>query len=352
MRNPFTHSPVHSFTHLPIHLSTFIIAEAGVNHNGSVETAKKLIDAAVEAGADAVKFQTFKADQIVSMTAPKAEYQIRTTGKRETQFGMLKKLELSEKAHRELFLYCKKKKIMFLSTPFDIESVDFLNKLGLGIFKIPSGEITNLPYLKKIGGLKKKIIMSTGMADMREIEEALKILIDCGTPKENITLLHCSTDYPTAMRDVNLLAMLTIRDAFKVKVGYSDHTPGIEVPVAAVALGASIIEKHFTLDKNMKGPDHKASLEPDEFKAMVKAIRNIEKALGDGIKKPSRAEMKNIQVVRKSIVAARDIKKGEVFGEENITVKRPAGGISPMQWDRIIGETAKRNFSRDELIEI
>lgn len=330
----------------------FIIAEAGVNHNGSIDTARKLIDVAVDARADAVKFQTFKTDQIVSMTAPKAEYQIRTTGKRETQFRMLKKLELSGKAHSELFLYCKKKKTMFLSTPFDIESVDFLNKLGLGIFKIPSGEITNLPYLKKIGNLKKKIIMSTGMADAREIKDALKILIDCGTPKENITLLHCNTDYPTSMRDVNLLAMLTIRDAFKVKVGYSDHTPGIEVPVAAVALGASIIEKHFTLDKNMSGPDHKASLEPDELKAMVNAIRNVEKALGNGIKKPSRSEMKNIQVVRKSIVAAKDIKKGEVFGEDNITVKRPAGGISPMEWDNILGKRAKRDFRGDELIEI
>lgn len=341
-----------SSTHPPIHSSTFIIAEAGVNHNGDVAIAKKLVDAAVEAGADAIKFQTFKAEQIASMTAPKAAYQIRTTGKRETQFGMLKKLELSEKAHHELFLYCKKKKIMFLSTPFDIESVDFLNKLGLGIFKIPSGEITNFPYLKKIGSLKKKIIMSTGMADTREIEDALKILIVCGTPKENITLLHCHTDYPTSMRDVNLLAMLTIRDAFKVKVGYSDHTPGIEVPVAAVALGASIIEKHFTLDKNMKGPDHRSSLEPKELKTMVVAIRNVEKALGDGVKMPSAAELKNRTVARKSVVARRDIKKGERLTEENITAKRPGIGISPMQWDRIIGKTAKRNFSRDELIEI
>jgi len=333
-------------------MKAFIIAEAGVNHNGSVETAKKLIDAAVEAGADAVKFQTFKTEQIASMTAPKAEYQIRTTGKRETQFRMLKKLELSEKAFHELFLYCKKKEIIFLSTPFDIESVSFLDKLGLGIFKIPSGEITNLPYLKRIGSLKKKIIMSTGMADTREIKDALRILTDCGTPKENITLLHCSTDYPTPMRDVNLLAMLTIRDAFKVKVGYSDHTPGIEVPVAAVALGASIIEKHFTLDKNMKGPDHSSSLEPSELKAMVNAIRNIEKALGNGVKKPSCSEMKNIQIVRKSIVASKDIKKGEVFGEENITVKRPAGGISPMEWDKVIGGKAVRDFQKDEIIEI
>jgi len=331
---------------------SFIIAEAGVNHNGSVETAKKLIDAAVEAGADAVKFQTFRADQLVSITAPKAEYQIRTTGKRETQFRMLKKMELSEKAFHELFLYCKKKKIMFLSTPFDVESVDFLNKLGLGIFKIPSGEITNLPYLNKIGSLKKKIIMSTGMADMREIKDALKILIEGGTPKENITLLHCNTDYPTSMRDVNLFAMLTIRDAFKVKVGYSDHTPGIEVPIAAVALGASIIEKHFTLDKNMSGPDHSSSLEPKELKTMVEAIRNVEKALGNGVKMPSASELRNRAVARKSVVARRDIKKGELLTEENITAKRPGTGISPMQWDRIIGKAAKRNFSRDELIKL
>jgi N,N'-diacetyllegionaminate synthase len=332
-------------------MKAFIIAEAGVNHNGSIDTSRKLVDVAVDAGADAVKFQTFKTDQIVSITAPKAEYQIRTTGKRETQFRMLKKLELSEKAHHELFLYCKKKKIIFLSTPFDIESVDFLNKLGLGIFKIPSGEITNLPYLEKIGNLKKKIIMSTGMADMREIKDALKILIDCGTPKENITLLHCNTDYPTSMRDVNLLAMLTIRDAFKVKVGYSDHTLGIEVPVAAVALGATIIEKHFTLDKKMSGPDHSSSLEPKELKAMVEAIRNIEKALGDGIKKPSRSEMRNIHVVRKSIVAARAIRRGEVLSEGNITVKRPGTGISPMEWDKIIGGKAVRDFQKDEIIE-
>ena len=333
-------------------MKAFIIAEAGVNHNGSVETAKKLIDAAVEAGADAVKFQTFKTEQIASMTAPKAEYQIRTTGKRETQFRMLKKLELSEKAFHELFLYCKKKEIIFLSTPFDIESVSFLDKLGLGIFKIPSGEITNLPYLKRIGSLKKKIIMSTGMADTREIKDALRILTDCGTPKENITLLHCSTDYPTPMRDVNLLAMLTIRDAFKVKVGYSDHTPGIEVPVAAVALGAKVIEKHFTLDRNLPGPDHKASLEPSELKLMVKAIKNVEKALGSGDKKPVKVEEEIMKTIRKSIVARTDIKKGTKVKREMLEIKRPGTGLHSRYLNKIIGKTAKTDIKEDTLVSL
>lgn len=330
----------------------FIIAEAGVNHNGSIDTARKLIDVAVDARADAVKFQTFKAENVVSRFAAKAEYQKKTTDADESQFDMIKMLELNEDAHKELMGYCRDKGIIFLSTPFDLESIGMLGNLGIEIFKIPSGEITNLPYLRKIGRLKKKVILSTGMADLEEIGNAINVLTEYGTRKDDITVLHCNTDYPTSMRDVNLLAMLTIRDAFKVKVGYSDHTPGIEVPVAAVALGASIIEKHFTLDKNMSGPDHKVSLEPDELKAMVNAIRNVEKALGNGIKKPSRSEMKNIQVVRKSIVAAKDIKKGEVFGEDNITVKRPAGGISPMEWDNILGKRAKRDFRGDELIEI
>ena len=329
----------------------FIIAEAGVNHNGSIEIAKKLIDVAVEVGVDAVKFQTFKAEKVVSRYAQKAEYQKQTTDKAESQYDMIKKLELDIKAHRELMAYCNAKNIMFLSTPFDHDSIELLNDLGLEIFKIPSGEITNLPYLRHIGKLNKKVILSTGMADLGEIEDALDILISVGTPLENITVLHCNTEYPTPFEDVNLLAMLTIKNAFDVNVGYSDHTLGIEIPVAAVALGATVIEKHFTLDKNMKGPDHKASLEPDELKVMVQAIRNIEKALGDGIKRPSPSEVKNKLVARKSLVAAQSIKLGELFSADNITVKRPGTGINPMEWDDIIGKTAKRSFKEDELIE-
>ena len=333
-------------------MRTFIIAEAGVNHNGSIDIAKKLIDVAAETGADAVKFQTFKAQRLVCKSAAKADYQKKTTDADESQFDMIKRLELNEDAHRELICYCKNKNIIFLSTPFDLESIDLLNNLGLEIFKIPSGEITNLPYIRKIGRLKKKVILSTGMADLEEIGNAINVLTEYGMRKDDITVLHCNTEYPTPFEDVNLVAMLTIRDTFKVKVGYSDHTLGIEAPVAAVALGATIIEKHFTIDKNMKGPDHKASLEPDELKAMVHAIRNIEKALGNGIKKPSRSEMKNIQVVRKSIVAAKDIKKGETFTGDNITVKRPGTGISPMKWDGIIGKAAIKDFAENEFIEI
>lgn len=330
----------------------FIIAEAGVNHNGDVEIAKKLIDVAKGAGADAVKFQTFNTEKIVSKFTPKAKYQMKTTGEDESQLDMLKKLELDKDALKELMCYCREKGVVFLSSPFDLESVDILNELGLEIFKIPSGEITNLPYLRKIGSLKKKIILSTGMADLQEIKDALGVLIKGGTKKENITVLHCNTEYPTPMEDVNLNAMLTIRDTFDVKVGYSDHTLGIEVPIAAVALGAAVVEKHFTLDKSMEGPDHKVSLEPDELKAMVEAVRNMEKALGNSIKRPSASEIKNKPIVRKSVVAARDIEKGEVFTEENITAKRPGTGISPMKWDRIIGETAKRRFKKDDLIEL
>lgn len=333
-------------------MRTFIIAEAGVNHNGDLRIAKKLIDIAAAAGADAVKFQTFKTENLVSRYAQKAEYQKRTTRKTETQFEMLKKLELSEKAHRDLFKYCRQRKILFMSTPFDMESIDFLNSLGLKIFKIPSGEITNLPYLRKIGRLNKKVILSTGMADMGEIEDALNVLSESGTPKDNIMVLHCNTEYPTPFEDVNLNAMLAIREAFKIKVGYSDHTTGIEVPIAAVALGAEVIEKHFTLDKNMPGPDHKASLEPKELKTMVEAIRNIEKALGDDVKKVSASELKNKPITRKSIVAARHIKRGEVFTEKNITVKRPGEGISPMKWDIIIGRRAPKAFKKDEQIEL
>ena len=330
---------------------TYIIAEAGVNHNGSLEFAKKMIDSAVTAGADAVKFQTFKAEKVVSRYAPKAEYQKKTTTADESQLEMIKKLELDEVAHKELLACCRTRNIQFLSTPFDLESIDLLNKLGLEIFKIPSGEITNLPYLRKIGALKKEIIMSTGMSDLGEIENALDVLAGAGMKLKNITILHCNTEYPTSMQDVNLKAMQTIKAAFPgIRVGYSDHTEGIEVPIAAVAMGATIIEKHFTLDKNMEGPDHKASLEPDELTAMVKAIRNIEKVLGTGIKKPSPSELKNKPIARKSIVAARNIRKGESFTEENLTVKRPGTGISPMRWDEVIGQRASKDYQQDELI--
>ena len=329
----------------------FIIAEAGVNHNGDINIAKKLIDVAFDSGANSVKFQTFKAENIVSSNAPKADYQLNSTEKSETQFQMLKKLELDLKSHQILIDYCKIKGIIFLSTPFDIESVDLLNKLGIKIFKIPSGEITNLPYLKKIGALNKKVILSTGMANINEIRDALRILTDAGTPKKNIIVLHANTEYPTPFEDVNLLAMQTIGRTFDVKVGYSDHTNGIEVPIAAVALGACVIEKHFTLDRNMEGPDHKASLEPPELKAMVSAIRNIEKAMsGNGNKEPSNSEKKNIPIARKSIVAKTNIKKGEIFSENNITIKRPGTGISPMLWYNVIGKISSTDFKPDDLI--
>lgn len=328
----------------------FIIAEAGVNHNGSLELAKKMVDAAIKSGVDAVKFQTFKAEKVVSRYAPKAEYQQRTTNAKETQLEMIKKLELDINAHRELIAYCQQKKIQFLSSPFDLESIDVLNELGINDFKIPSGEITNMPYLRKIGSLQKRVIVSTGMADLGEIEDVLDVLTETGTLLENITVLHCNTGYPTPFEDVNLKAMQTISQAFGVQVGYSDHTLGIEISLAAVALGASVIEKHFTLDRNMEGPDHKASLEPHELKAMVHAIRNIEKALGNGIKKPSPSELKNKPVARKSIVAARNISKGETLTEENITIKRPGTGISPMRWDEVIGEKAHKDYREDELI--
>lgn len=329
---------------------TFIIAEAGVNHNGSIDLAKQMIDVALEAGADAVKFQTFKTENLVSKNAPKADYQKVSTLSSESQFEMIKKLELNVNAHKILFAYCLEKNIQFLSSPFDLDSIDLLNKLGMEIFKIPSGEITNLPYLRKIGGLRKKVILSTGMADLDEIEDALDVLINAGTKIKNITLLHCNSEYPTPIEDVNLQAMLTIAQVFGVSSGYSDHTLGIEVPVAAVALGASVIEKHFTLDKNMEGPDHKASLEPDELKAMVHAIRNIENALGSGIKKASPSELKNKPIVRKSIVAACDIQKGEIFTKKNIIVKRPGTGISPMRWDEIVGKTSTKDYREDDLI--
>lgn len=328
----------------------FIIAEAGVNHNGDLNLAKKMIDVACECNVNAIKFQTFKSEKLVSKKASKADYQKETTEVSESQFEMIKKLELDVKSHKELIDYCKQKNIMFMSTPFDLESIDLLNELGLEIFKIPSGEITNLPYLEKLSKLDKKIILSTGMATMDEISEALKILKSNGN--KDISVLHCNTEYPTPMEDVNLKAMNTIKDTFDVEVGYSDHTLGIEVPIAAVSLGAKIIEKHFTLDKNMQGPDHKASLESKELQEMVKSIRNIEKALGDGIKTPSNSELKNIEIVRKSIVANKKIKKGEILTVENLGIKRPATGISPMKWYDVLGTVAKKDYEEDDLIEI
>ena len=325
--------------------NTFIIAEAGVNHNGSVDLAKKLIDVAKNCGCDAVKFQTFIAKNVVSKFAKKAQYQIENTNNDESQLEMIKKLELSFTDFLELKNYCDIKKIIFMSTPFDLESIDFLASLKMTIFKIPSGEITNLPYLRKINSLKTKVILSTGMANLEEIANALKILQDC-----EVSILHANTQYPTPMEDVNLNAMLTIKNKFNVEIGYSDHTQGIEIAIASVAIGAKIIEKHFTLDKKMAGPDHIASLEPEELKAMVNSIRNIEKAFGDGIKRPSKSEINNIEIARKSIVAKVKINKGEFFSEKNITTKRPALGISPMKWDEIIGSIAQKNYEEDELI--
>lgn len=329
---------------------TFIIAEAGVNHNGDVGIAKKLVDEAVLAGADAVKFQTFKAENLVCKNAGKAEYQLETTNKTESQFDMLKRLELTPEMHIQLIEYCRKRNIMFLSTPFDIDSLHYLVVCGVDIIKIPSGEITNYPLLREVGKTGKKVILSSGMSTLEETESAVKILTENGCGE--ITVLHCNTEYPTPYQDVNLKAMLTLKERLGVRVGYSDHTLGIEIPIAAVALGAEMIEKHFTLDKNMEGPDHKASLEPGELQAMVKAIRNIESALGNGEKKPSESEKKNIDIARKSIVARCDIRKGETYTEENLTTKRPGKGISPMRWNEIIGQKAIRNFSADELIEL
>ncbi len=324
-----------------------IIAEAGVNHNGDLRLAKKLIDVAVEAGTDYVKFQSFKAEKLVSKRAQKAEYQKQTTGADESQFEMIKKLELSESDHLQLVDYCKTKNIGFMSSPFDVDGITYLNSLGVDFFKVPSGEITNLPYLRKLSEFDKPIILSTGMADMDEVKKAVEVL-----GNKDLTILHCNTEYPTPMSDVNLKAMLTIRDELNMKVGYSDHTLGIEIPVAAVAMGAEVIEKHFTLDKTMEGPDHRASLDPNELKQMVVAIRNIEKALGDGVKKPSPSELKNKDVARKSIVALTSIKTGDNFSDKNITIKRPGSGVSPMLWDDVLGQTAKRDFVEDELIEL
>lgn len=332
---------------------TLIIAEAGVNHNGSMDTAKQLIDAAANAKVDHVKFQTFKTDKIVTKSAKRATYQDNNTKNTDSQFDMLKKLELSEEMHRELISYCESRGIKFLSTAFDLESMDFLKSLGINLAKIPSGEITNLPYLKKIAQLFPEIILSTGMADIDEIKAAYKVLIDHGAKPEAITILHCNTEYPTPMEDVNLKAMLHIQKELGTQIGYSDHTLGIEVPIAAVALGATVIEKHFTLDRNLPGPDHAASLEPAELKAMLSAIRNIEKAVsGTGIKETSKSEAKNKAIARKSLVAAKEIKKAEKFSEENIAIKRPGTGISPMKYDEVMGVKASKEFKEDDLIQL
>jgi len=331
---------------------TLIIAEAGVNHNGDISNALKLIDVAVEAGVDYIKFQTFKAEKLVSKKAKKAEYQIQNMGGEEdSQYAMLKKLELSLQDHETLITYCTNKGIKFFSTAFDLDSLQYLKSIGLELVKIPSGEITNLPYLRNAAKLFSKIILSTGMSTMDEISSAVDIFRAEGI--SDITILHCNTEYPTPMADVNLRAMLAIKEELGTEIGYSDHTLGIEVPIAAVALGASVIEKHFTLDKTMPGPDHAASLEPFELINMVTAIRNIEKAMtGDGIKKPSPSEQKNIAIARKSIVAATSISIGDVLSEKNLAVKRPGNGISPMRWDEIIGKIAIRNFDEDDLIEV
>lgn len=333
---------------------TLIIAEAGVNHNGSIELAKKLVEKAKEAGVDYIKFQTFKASKLVTKAAKQAEYQQKNIGKEgDSQYQMLKKLELSPEEHDILIDYCHQLGIKFFSTAFDFDSIDYLHSLNLGLWKIPSGEVTNYPFLKRIAAYNEPTILSTGMCDMENVRAAVEALYKNGLTKENLILLHCNTEYPTPFEDVNLKAMDALRKEFGVEVGYSDHTKGIEVPIAAVALGATVIEKHFTLDRNMEGPDHKASLEPDELKSMVSAIRNIEKAVGgDGTKHVSESEKKNIAIARKSIVAACDIKAGEVFTEQNLTVKRPGNGISPMRWEEVIGLKAKRDFREDELIEI
>lgn len=329
---------------------TFIIAEAGVNHNGDIKLAKKLVDVAKRAGADAIKFQTFKAENLVSKVAQKADYQKKATGSDESQLEMVKKLELSFHDFKELKKYCEKKELLFLSTPFDLDSIGFLKSLEIPIYKVPSGEITNLPFLMKIAQIGKQVIMSTGMSDLNEVAFALDVLRKNGAGI--ITLLHCNTQYPTPFKDANIKAMITLKQRFGVAVGYSDHTLGIEASIAAVALGATVIEKHFTLNKNMNGPDHKASLDPQELKAMVKAIRNIEVAIGDGIKRPSESEIPNREIARKSIVARRNIIKGEVFDEDNLAVKRPGNGISPLKWFEVLGKKAKQDFCEDELIEL
>ncbi len=333
---------------------TIIIAEAGVNHNGSLEMAKQLVDKAVEAGVDYIKFQTFKASKLVTKSAKQAEYQQKNIGKEgDSQYQMLKKLELSPEDHEVLIAYCKERGIKFFSTAFDFDSIEYLHSLNLGLWKVPSGEVTNYPFLKRIAAYNEKTVLSTGMCDMQDVRNAVEALYKNGLSKENLILLHCNTEYPTPFEDVNLKAMDALKKEFGVEIGYSDHTKGIEVPIAAVALGTTVIEKHFTLDRALPGPDHKASLEPDELKAMVSAIRNIEKAVGgDGTKHVSESERKNIAIARKSIVAACDIKAGEIFTEENLTVKRPGSGISPMRWEEVLGQKAKKDFNEDELITL
>lgn len=330
---------------------TTIIAEAGVNHNGSIQTAKKMINAAVEAGTDFVKFQTFKAEKLVIQSAEKAKYQKNLTDKGESQYDMIKKLELDRAAHEELIEHCTKKGIHFLSTAFDRDSIDLLAELNIPLYKIPSGEITNLPYLRHVGRMGKPVIMSTGMSTLDEVRTAMNVLLDSGVKKNQITILHCNTEYPTPMEDVNLKAMITIKDELGVAVGYSDHTLGIEIPAAAVVLGATVIEKHFTMDRTLTGPDHAASLNPYELKDMVTVIRNIEKAMGDGVKKPSLSEIKNLPITRKSIVAKKFIIKGEKFSKNNLTVKRPGTGISPMDWDKLIGKPSNKRYQKDDLIK-
>lgn len=330
-----------------------IIAEAGVNHCGDISIAKKLIDIAFESGVDYVKFQTFKSQNLVTNIAKKASYQISNSkNKTESQLEMLQKLELSEDSHYELINYSKEKGIKFFSTAFDLESLDLLDRLGFKLFKIPSGEITNLPYLKKVAKIAYEVIISTGMCELFEIEDALSVLLSNGIKRENITILHCNTEYPTPFEDVNLNAMVTLKNHFNTKIGYSDHTLGIEVPIAAVAMGATVIEKHFTLDRNIDGPDHAASLEPIELKQMVSSIRNIEKSLGSFNKKPSKSEIKNIEIARKSIHLNKNMLKDQIITEDDLIMKRPGTGISPMKMDFIIGKKIIKNLKKDYLLKI
>jgi N,N'-diacetyllegionaminate synthase len=331
-------------------MNVLIIAEAGVNHNGDIEIAKSLIDAAADAKADIVKFQTFSAERQVTINAPKAQYQKEGSKSNESQFLMLKKLELSEEMHFELIKYCKTREIGFLSTGFDIQSVDFLNGLNQKMFKIPSGEITNLPYLRHIGKIGKPVLLSTGMSNLKEVEAALEVLEKSGTPRNKITVLQCTSSYPAPKNETNLTAMNTFKKELNVAVGFSDHTLGIDISLAAVALGATVIEKHFTLDKSLPGPDHKASLEPNELKEMIVAIRNIQASLGDGVKKVMPSEIPNIDVARKSLVAKEKINNGDIYTSENITTKRPGTGVSPMFWDQFLGKKASRNYDIDDLI--
>lgn len=330
----------------------FIIAEAGVNHNGDLDLAFQLIEAAAKSGADAVKFQTFTAAKLVTRSARQAEYQVKNLGNEDGQFEMLKKLELDLDAHKALIAHCKKQNIRFLSTPFDDSSIDLLRSLGVDLWKIPSGEITNLPYLRRIGSFGQEIVLSTGMSTLGDVENALDVLEQAGTPRNLITLLHCTTEYPAPIAEVNLRAMNTLANAFQVRVGYSDHTQGIEISIAAAALGATLVEKHFTLDRTLPGPDHVASLEPAELLAMVTAIRNVELALGNGIKKPTKSELGNVTVARKSIVAACDIRKGEMLTAINLTTKRPGTGVSPMRWDEFIGTIATQDYVTDDTISL